>query len=88
VTLTCKLIAKKVDLRITRRLVGLSGSSDKTARTTKNPMFRKQHYDAIAELIGQKIVYGVMDDKDYRIVEKHSHRCLQKTIRHLTKSDL
>jgi hypothetical protein len=56
-------------LRITRRLVGLSGSSDKTARTTKNPMFRKQHYDAIAKLIGQKVVYGVMDDKDYRIIE-------------------
>jgi phage terminase large subunit len=38
-------------------------------REQKKLMFQKQHYDTIAKLIGQKIVYGVMDDKDYRIVE-------------------
>ncbi len=37
-------------------------------KTATKPIFQKQHYDAIAELIGQKIVYGVMDE-DYRIVE-------------------
>jgi hypothetical protein len=37
-------------------------------KTATKPIFQKQHYDAIAKLIGQKIVYGVMDDKDYRIV--------------------
>ena len=39
-----------------------------TERITK-PIFQKQHYDAIAELIGQKIVYGFMDEKDYSIIE-------------------
>ncbi|MDQ5875972.1 MAG: hypothetical protein M3288_03935 [Thermoproteota archaeon] len=39
-----------------------------TERITK-PIFLKQHYDAIAELIGQKIVYGFMDEKDYSIIE-------------------
>jgi hypothetical protein len=33
------------------------------------PIFQKQHYDAIAELIGQKIVYGFMDEKDYGVIE-------------------
>ena len=37
-------------------------------RITK-PIFQKQHHDAIAELIGQKIVYGVIDEKDYSIIE-------------------
>ena len=32
-------------------------------------MFQKQHYDVIGQLIGQKIVYGIMDDKDYTIIE-------------------
>jgi hypothetical protein len=36
-------------------------------------MFQKQHWDAIAELIGEKIVYGFMDEKDYSII-KHSQR--------------
>ncbi len=39
-----------------------------TEKITK-PIFQKQHYDAIAELIGEKIVYGFMDDKDYSIIE-------------------
>jgi hypothetical protein len=39
---------------------------------TTKPLFQKQHYDAIAELIGQKIVYGMMDDDDYRIIEAFS----------------
>ena len=36
---------------------------------TKKPIFQKQHHDVIAELIGQKIVYGIMDEKDYSIIE-------------------
>jgi hypothetical protein len=32
-------------------------------------LFQKQHYDVIGQLIGQKIVYGIMDDKDYTIIE-------------------
>ncbi len=39
-----------------------------TEKTTK-PIFQKQHYDAIAELIGEKIVYGFMYEKDYSIIE-------------------
>ncbi len=39
-----------------------------TEKITK-PIFQKQHYDAIAELIGEKIVYGFMDEKDYSIIE-------------------
>jgi hypothetical protein len=39
------------------------------AERTKKPIFQKQHHDAIAELIGQKIVYGIMDEKDYNIIE-------------------
>jgi hypothetical protein len=39
-----------------------------TKKVTK-PIFQKQHHDAIAELIGQKIVYGIMDEKDYNIIE-------------------
>ena len=41
-------------------------------KTATKPLFQKQHHDAIAELIGQKIVYGVMDDEDYRIIEAFS----------------
>ena len=37
-------------------------------RITK-PIFQKQHYRAIAELIGEKIIYGFMDEKDYSIIE-------------------
>ena len=36
---------------------------------TKKPIFQKQHHDVIAELIGQKIVYGIMDEKEYNIIE-------------------
>jgi hypothetical protein len=43
----------------------------------KKPMFQKQHYDAIAELIGQKIVYSVIDDEDYRIIEAFSEMFAQ-----------
>jgi hypothetical protein len=39
-----------------------------TERITQ-PIFQKQHYDAIAQLIGEKIVYGFMDEKDYNIIE-------------------
>jgi hypothetical protein len=42
-------------------------AAKKTAIT--KTLFQKQHYDAIAKLIGHKIVYGVMDEKDYRIIE-------------------
>jgi hypothetical protein len=38
-------------------------------RGSKKPIFQKQHYNAIAELIGQKIVYGFIDEKDYSIIE-------------------
>ncbi len=39
-------------------------------RPTTKPLFEKQHYDVIAEVvIGHKIVYGVMDEKDYHIIE-------------------
>ena len=41
-------------------------------KTAAKPLFQKQHHDAIAELIGQKIVYGMMDENDYRIVEAFS----------------
>jgi hypothetical protein len=45
-----------------------------TADTTNNaaakkPIFQSEHHDAIAELLGQKIVYGMMDENDYRIIE-------------------
>jgi hypothetical protein len=39
------------------------------AAAAAKPIFQNQHYDAIAELLGQKIVYGVMDEKDYSIIE-------------------
>jgi hypothetical protein len=50
--------------------MNLAGSqvSTMTEKVTK-PIFQKQHHDAIAELIGQKIVYGIMDEKDYNIIE-------------------
>jgi hypothetical protein len=41
-------------------------------KTATKPLFQKQHHGAIAELIGQKIVYGMMDEDDYRIVEAFS----------------
>lgn len=39
------------------------------AAAAKKPIFQNQHYDAVAKLLGQKIVYGVMDEKDYSIIE-------------------
>jgi hypothetical protein len=39
------------------------------AAAAAKPIFQSQHYDVIAELLGQKIVYGVMDEKDYSIIE-------------------
>ncbi|HKG72504.1 MAG TPA: hypothetical protein VKA87_11420 [Nitrososphaeraceae archaeon] len=41
------------------------------------PIFQNQHYDAIAELLGQKIVYGMMDENDYRIIEAFSEMFAQ-----------
>jgi hypothetical protein len=41
------------------------------------PIFQSQHYDAIAELIGQKIVYGMTDENDYRIIEAFSEMFAQ-----------
>ena len=40
-------------------------------------IFQNQHYDAIAELLGQKIVYGTMDENDYRIIEAFSELFVQ-----------
>jgi hypothetical protein len=39
------------------------------AEKITKPVFQKQHYDAIAELVGQKIVYRFMDEKDYSVIE-------------------
>ena len=44
---------------------------------TRKPIFQNQHYDAIAELLGQKIVYGMMDENDYRIIEAFSEMFAQ-----------
>jgi hypothetical protein len=41
------------------------------------PIFQSQHYDAIAELIGQKIVYGMTDENDYQIIEAFSEMFAQ-----------
>ena len=46
-----------------------NNNTPSSSSTTTKPMFQKQHYDAIAELIGQKIVYGMMDERDYSIIE-------------------
>jgi hypothetical protein len=53
-----------------------------TASTTNNsaakkPIFQSEHHDAIAELLGQKIVYGMMDENDYRIIEAFSEMLAQ-----------
>jgi hypothetical protein len=75
-----------LDVGIARRLVRLStagsdsddeNATTTTTTTTKKPMFQKQHYDKIAELIGQKIVYSVIDDEDYRIIEAFSEMFAQ-----------
>jgi hypothetical protein len=48
-----------------------------TANSTVKPIFQNHHYDAIAELLGQKIVYGRMDENDYRIIEAFSEMFTQ-----------
>jgi hypothetical protein len=45
--------------------------------TAKKPIFQNQHYDAIAELLGEKVVYGMMDENDYRIIEAFSEMFAQ-----------
>jgi hypothetical protein len=50
-------------------MTGDVNNNSTPSTTRKQPIFQKQHYDAIAELIGQKIVYGIMDDRDYSIIE-------------------
>ena len=39
---------------------------------TRKPIFQNQHYDAIAELLGQRVVYGMMDGNNSRIIEAFS----------------
>ena len=48
-----------------------------TNKAAAKPIFQNQHYDAIAELLGQKIVYGMMDENDYRIIEAFSEMFAQ-----------
>jgi hypothetical protein len=43
----------------------------------KKPIFQSEHHDAIAELLGQKIVYGMMNENDYRIIEAFSEMFAQ-----------
>jgi hypothetical protein len=43
----------------------------------KKPIFQSEHHDAIAELLGQKIVYSMMDENDYRIIEAFSEMFAQ-----------
>ena len=45
---------------------------------TRKPIFQNQHYDAIAELLGQRVVYGMMDENDYRIIEAFSEMLVQE----------
>jgi hypothetical protein len=55
-----------------------SNTADATANAAaRKPIFQKQHYDAIAELLGQKIVYGMMDENDYRMIEAFSEMFAQ-----------
>lgn len=46
---------------------GGGGSDVNSAR--KKPIFRREHYDAIAKLLGQKIIYSILDENDYHIIE-------------------
>jgi hypothetical protein len=52
---------------------------DAATNTTaaEKPIFQNQHYDAIAKLLGQKVVYGTMDENDYSIIEAFSERFAQ-----------
>jgi hypothetical protein len=55
-----------------------SNTADATANAAaEKPIFQKQHYDAIAELLGQKVVYDIMDENDYRIIEAFSEMFAQ-----------
>jgi hypothetical protein len=54
-----------------------SNTGATTNGAAKKPTFQNQHYDAIAELLGQKIVYGIMDENDYRIIEAFSEMFAQ-----------
>jgi hypothetical protein len=53
---------------------------------TSKPIFQIQHYDAIAELLGQKVVYGIMDENDYRIIEAFSELFAQDNPTKLDKN--
>jgi hypothetical protein len=48
-----------------------------TNSAAKKPIFQNQHYDTIAELLGHKIVYGMMDENDYRIIKAFSEMFAQ-----------
>ena len=52
-------------------------NSATTPNAAPKPIFQNQHYDAIAELLGKKIVYGMMDETDYRIIEAFSEMFMQ-----------
>ncbi len=55
-----------------------SGPDAATNTTTaQKPIFQNQHYDAIAKLLGQKVVYGTMDENDYSIIEAFSEMFAQ-----------
>jgi hypothetical protein len=55
-----------------------SNTADATANSAaKKPIFQNEHHDAIAELLGQKVVYGMMDENDYRIIEAFSEMFAQ-----------
>jgi hypothetical protein len=55
-----------------------SNTADATANAAaEKPIFQSEHYDAIAELLGQKVVYGMMDENDYRIIEAFSEMFAQ-----------
>jgi hypothetical protein len=50
-------------------MTATGNNNTNTSSITKKPLFQKQHYEAIAELIGHKIVFGAMDENDYSIIE-------------------
>ncbi len=54
-----------------------SNTDASTNSAARKQIFQKQHYDAIAELLGQKIVYGMMDENDYRMIEAFSEMFAQ-----------
>ena len=43
----------------------------------KKPIFQSEHHDAIAELLGQKIVYGMMNGWTNNTLRSHkrNHKC-------------